>query len=105
MVDAFRVNRGDRDGYVVLQLAGDLDLLAKDSMQAAIQELRPLADPLLLDLSGLDFVDSTGLNCLLTARSVSLEESGQTLHLLAPGPRVRRLLALTDTAGLFVVLD
>jgi anti-sigma B factor antagonist len=105
MVDTFRVSRGERDGFVVLVLGGDLDLLSRDRFEAAVEALRPLPAPLLVDLSGVDFVDSTGLNGLFTARAVALEETGSTLHLLAPTRPVRRLLELTASTDLFVVLD
>jgi anti-anti-sigma factor len=105
MVETFRVNRGERDGFVVLVLGGDLDLLARDRFEAAVEALRPLPAPLLVDLSAVDFVDSSGLNGLFTARAVALEETGSSLHLLAPTSAVRRLLELTASTPLFVLVE
>ncbi|KOX25474.1 MULTISPECIES: STAS domain-containing protein [unclassified Streptomyces] len=49
---------------------------------------------LVLDLSALDFMDSSGLNVLIRAGR-DARESGGDLHLAAPTPAVRRILEIT----------
>ncbi|MFJ8668809.1 STAS domain-containing protein [Streptomyces sp. NPDC093600] len=49
---------------------------------------------LVLDLSRLGFMDSSGLNILIRAAR-DARESGGDLHLVAPTPAVRRILEIT----------
>ncbi|MGW0469173.1 STAS domain-containing protein [Streptomyces sp. NPDC003027] len=49
---------------------------------------------LVLDLSRLAFMDSSGLNVLIRAAR-DARESGGDLHLVAPTPAVRRILEIT----------
>jgi anti-sigma B factor antagonist len=84
-------------GMVVIDVAGDLDLDGAPSLCAAIEEgRRPLGPArVIVDLSRVDFCDSTGLRALIDAsREVAI--AGGRLVVIVPedGP-VRRLLALT----------
>jgi anti-anti-sigma factor len=59
---------------------------------------------MLLDLRGVEFLDSTGLRILLSVRNTALRE-GYTLTVV-PGPaRVQRVFDLTGTRGLFAWRD
>lgn len=59
---------GDPGPEAVLRLAGDLDFRAVDSTRAALQEaLEPAAEVLVVDLTAVDFVDSSGLSVLYEA--------------------------------------
>lgn len=53
-----------------------------------------------VDLSGVRFIDSTGLTALVRTYK-SLKQAGGTLLLLSPSPPVLRLLAVTGLDGLF----
>jgi anti-anti-sigma factor len=84
---------------VVATLDGELDL---STMPALAERLDPLAAAgchLILDLSALSFFDCTGLNLFLRWQQQAAA-AGSALHLMAPAPRVRRLMALTGTHGL-----
>jgi anti-sigma B factor antagonist len=86
-----------RTGTVVLVLHGELDLASAPALQ---QQLEAAAATgvrrILVDLSDLHFIDSTGLQVLLYADR-RLREEGREL-LLTPGPRgVQRLFELTRT--------
>jgi anti-anti-sigma factor len=54
------------------------------------------------DLSGVGFLDSSGLRALLEARD-ALAVQGRTLELRDPSTRVTRLLEVTATASVFDV--
>lgn len=87
----FDVTVGDEDGAVLLRLDGELDLVSEPVLAAALAEAG--TRPLRLDLSELDFMDSTGLRALLT---VAREHAD--LKLRGPlRPAVARLLELTQT--------
>jgi anti-anti-sigma factor len=88
------------DGHLlVVALDGELDLA---SGPALAQQLDPLAKAgrhLVLDLGALSFCDCTGLTLILRWQRQAAAAGG-ALHLVAPDPRFRRLMALTGSAGL-----
>ena len=93
----------DRDGNnsVVVHLVGELDLynahLVREALLACAAE-----EPgrLVVDLAGVDFIDSTALGTILKAAG-QLEEGGHLLAVVAPDGPVRRLLEMTNLTGRF----
>lgn len=86
---------------VVVALTGDLDLAYADELERALRKLRYAGfECVVLDLRGVEFIDSTGLRLLITQRNAARRE-GHCL-ILVPGPRqVQRIFDLTGTRGLF----
>jgi anti-anti-sigma factor len=83
---------GDR-AWVALR--GELDLSGVDRARQAIEQAEANESPLLvLDLSELDFIDSTGLEVMLRAARRA-EDNGRRLIVAKPSRYVRRLLELT----------
>ena len=79
----------------VITLAGELDPHTAPLLERAVAQL--LADgstDLVLDLSQLAFVDSSGLRVLIGAQRQLADQDG-TLTLRAPSETVRRLLEIT----------
>ncbi len=76
-------------------LSGEVDhhtaATARERIDTALFKHRPKG--LLLDLSGVDFMDSSGLGLIL-GRGALCEEMGAELTLLHPGPRVKKILAV-----------
>ena len=83
-------------------LRGELDL---DRAGALAEELSSLAgrgaSSVVVDVSGLNFIDSSGLRALLSARE-QLESAGATLRLAELSPAVDRVLEMTGTRSLLV---
>jgi anti-sigma B factor antagonist len=79
-------------------LVGELDPHTAPALEQAIDQVLEgrddTATDLVLDLSGLAFVDSSGLRVLISAQH-QLAERGGTLTLHDPSPTVRRLLEIT----------
>jgi anti-sigma B factor antagonist len=89
----------------VVSLAGDLDLAAVPEVCSHLLPLLLQEDPrLVLDLSGLAFLDSTGLRLLVAARRLA-EEGGGWLRLAALPAAARRLLSLMRAQELLPVAD
>jgi len=85
---------GTPDGGGAYHLSGELDLAARRHLPPRIAALGGgAADVVVIDLSAVTFIDSTGLATLVGVQR-SLEESGGGLLLRAPGPTVSRMLAL-----------
>jgi anti-anti-sigma factor len=85
--------RADPEG--VLWLAGEFDLAAIDAFQAAVDAVLDAQGELVLDLSELTFLDSTGIRAFLV---VAGQVSGG-LILRRPTQPVRRVLDLVGIDG------
>lgn len=89
--------------YTVVALAGEVDATNAEELHGVLQTVvaeRPRL--VVVDLSGLTFMDSTGLRMLLRA-SRSLDRQGGVLALVAPQPPVARVLQLTKADQLIPV--
>jgi anti-anti-sigma factor len=90
-------------GGTVLWVAGEVDATNSARLLASLDQAHPRPrEPLILDLSALTFLDSSGLVTLLHTRTRLAAAEGR-LHLAAPHERVRRLLELTGLAGRFTM--
>ena len=82
-----------------LLLSGELDLASAPELEAEAHRLcGEGAGELVLDLSELDFMDSTGLRALLTC--IHLCEEHGCVFLVTPGrPQVERLFEVVGARG------
>jgi anti-sigma B factor antagonist len=84
----------DCDGLVVVALRGELDLADAARVAAALAVVVAREPEIIVDLAGLEFIDSSGLAALARGRKLALLADGDLL-LAAPQPRVRRVLTIT----------
>ncbi len=95
------------DDVIVVSVAGELDLATAPQLRAYLVDntaSRPTY--LVLDLSAVTFLASSGIRLLLEAHGGSDEIHGQ-LHLtgVTTNSRVRRVLQLTGLLGVFDIHD
>lgn len=83
------------DGATRLVLTGDLDISSAPLLEARLAEVRPLRAPLVVDVSELLFVDSSGLRALTAARHAAVEDVGLPVTLVGCRDTLRRLLEMT----------
>jgi anti-sigma B factor antagonist len=84
----------DGDARIVL-LRGELDLASAPALEEALRRVESGSGRLVVDLSELSFIDSTGIHLLLQAH---LRTAGRLS--LRPGPpEVQRVLSLTKVAN------
>jgi anti-anti-sigma factor len=57
--------RQDQGGYLRLVLVGELDLASVPKFTTALRQLKMESEHVRLDLSQLEFIDSTGVNALV----------------------------------------
>ena len=86
-----------RDGRNWLALVGELDLGSAPQLVAALKAAQRDGRPIVVDLRGLRFIDSTGLRTLLHASQAG-SRAGLALQLIAGSPTVMRVFDLTGTA-------
>ena len=82
----------DRQG--VLWLSGELDMRATDAFAAAAGAIPETEGDVIVDLSRLEFIDSSGIRAIL-----ELGVPGRRLILRGPSPRVKKVLDLTGIIG------
>jgi anti-sigma B factor antagonist len=93
------------DGQAVVHLSGELDMASAADLSACVDQLHNDDAPtVVIDLSHLDFCDSSGLRVLLTCRQ-NAEARGARLVLRSPPPAVRQLFELTNTDTLLGIDD
>ncbi|MCX5381549.1 STAS domain-containing protein [Streptomyces sp. NBC_00091] len=90
------------DGTVLLTLGGELDHDTAAPLEAALDAAAAQGGRLLVDMAGLEFCDSTGLNALLRGR-LTLQEAGGTLELAGLSGPVARMFRITGADGIFPV--
>ncbi|MHA6780841.1 STAS domain-containing protein [Pseudonocardia saturnea] len=94
-----------RPGTAVLTVAGEVDTITAAHLGVALGRLldEP-ADVLVVDLTGITFLASSGLAVLIQAASRA-DGTGRRLRLVASGRQVRRPLEITGTDQLFDLHD
>jgi anti-sigma B factor antagonist len=92
------------DGFVVVSLAGELDLYNASTVREALLACcAESPERLIVDLSGVKFIDSTALGVLIEARSRMANR--RTFLLAAPGLETRRALEISGLDRHFAVHD
>jgi anti-sigma B factor antagonist len=81
-------------GGTLVQVSGDLDLATSGELEAALERTN-VGVLVVIDLTECEFLDSSGLRVLLSA-AVRSEAEGGRVALVAPDPRIRRVLELTS---------
>ncbi len=94
--DVTVVRNGDS---ITIAVTGELDLATVDQARDALKGVPP-DTPVVLDLSGLTFIDSTGLGLIAAAAH---QTAGQLT--VIPDARTRRLLDLTGMTDQLTLLE
>jgi anti-sigma B factor antagonist len=100
--ETLTIGRTEEGSGAVLHLRGELDMA---TAATAIQEVAAAAESsptVAVDLSGLTFIDSSGLNALVRIRRLTDPEAGRAVTLRAPSAAIRKAL---DITGLMTFLD
>ena len=90
----------DEQGTVIY-VRGDVDLDTHlDVEHEIVTAIESGADPVVVDLSGVPFLDSSGVRALLQARTVAQRRNAR-LTVRDPQPIVAQVLRVTNVAPLF----
>ncbi|MEA2409011.1 MAG: anti-sigma factor antagonist [Thermoleophilaceae bacterium] len=90
------MKRSQSDGYELLTVDGELDIATAPRMISALSEaLTDMAFPLVVDLSRVVFMDSTGLALLMNARRRAMR-LGQGFAIVCPGEPISRVFEIAD---------
>lgn len=100
-----KVTTRSQGDHTVVSVLGEIDLYTAPRLQSELMNAL-VASParLIVDMSGVDFCDSTGINVLLAAHRHAREHGGE-LQLAGPGSATRKVLQVTGLESVFTVLD
>jgi anti-sigma B factor antagonist len=94
-VEILDVRTEDRDGLVHLALVGELDLSTVAKVQEELRRVEASSPAtVVVDLSKLTFLDSTGLRCIVTADERA-REAGRRMVIVRGPDAVQRVFAIT----------
>lgn len=97
-----RIDSNFDEGVTFLMVAGDVDVATADELrQAGEQAITEATGTLRIDLSGVTFLDSSGIAALVRIRNTAADST--TLILENPPPRVVKVLELTGLADVFTI--
>jgi anti-sigma B factor antagonist len=90
------VERSSADGSELLVVEGQVDASTSSRLISTLNEaVMDAVQSLIVDLSGVDFMDSTGLGLLLGAYR-RMKRRGRGFAIVCPGGPVRRIFEVTD---------
>jgi anti-anti-sigma factor len=94
-VEILDVRTEDRDGLVHVSLVGELDLSTVAKVQEELRRVEASAPAtLVMDLSKLTFLDSTGLRCIVVADERARDE-GRRMVIVRGPDAVQRVFSIT----------
>ena len=100
----FSVDLSTREcgGHLVVALRGELDLVDAVGVAAALAAVAAREPQIIVDLAGLEFIDSSGVAALAHGRKQARNAGGDLL-LAAPQQGVLRVLTITRLIEVFAV--
>jgi anti-sigma B factor antagonist len=82
-------------GGALLRISGELDLATTPEVETLLESGVASPDPLVVDLSGCTFLDSSGVRSLVTIARRA-EEGGTRFAVVASDPSILRVLEITS---------
>jgi anti-sigma B factor antagonist len=100
-----KVTTRSQGDHTIMSVLGEIDLYTAPTLQSQLMSaLAPGQVKLIVDMSGVDFCDSTGINVLLAAHRHAIERGGE-LQLASPGSATRKVLQVTGLESVFTVIE
>ncbi len=89
--------------WPVMSVSGEIDILTSPILDERLQmTLGGGVSSIVVDLSGVTFLDSTGLSVLIAGLKRCQDAGGQ-MRLVSPRPNVRKVFEITGLADVFQV--
>jgi anti-sigma B factor antagonist len=99
----FEIADEELDGVLVIAVNGELDLNTAPQLEQRLEAAPAASGTLLIDLSGCEFIDSTGIGLIVKAwQSLDADAEGDgegRFALCGLSDQVRRLLEITGLAS------
>lgn len=94
-----------RDGYTVIKCSGELDTYNCGKLRSVVTDLVDKEDciRIVIDLSNLEYVDSTGLGCLFGIYK-RINENGGKIAMICFGPQLLEVFKMTSMDTVFNIV-
>ena len=89
---------------IVIVLTGELEVSTAAQLREVLDRVSLRAPTVVLDLAGLDFVDSTGIGCLFKLQRRAADEGGIVVA-RHPQAQIHRVMEMTQLNRLIAILD
>jgi len=102
----FSISISERDGRTVVAIGGELDLATAPDLERVLLERIDAGEGVVLDLRGLQFMDSSGLRVLIAAHARASD--GKTRFAVvrpAANSEVARILEIAGVEGQLDLVD
>ena len=96
-VEGIRISSQRRDGFVVVAVSGELDIVTSRRFDEFLTEVRRADDHIIVDLSAVDFMD-TGSLAVIVGYWKQVTAAGGTLALAGARYRYTKTLWITGLA-------
>jgi len=97
------VSRLDVGGLPVVAVRGEVDVYSAPTLQQNLTQLLDEGEStIVVDMSEVAFLDSTGLGALIAARTAT-DKAGGTLPIVCNQDRILKLFTITGLDGVFAI--
>lgn len=90
------------DNTQTVKLIGDLDVYSEDDFKSFIDEEIDTNKDLIIDLSDLEYLDSTGLGMFMIIYKMQ-ESNGKSVKVVNAKENIKKLFKITDLTELFAM--
>jgi anti-sigma B factor antagonist len=97
---ALTIDLSQTDGSSVITIEGEIDSHSVGELHAVFEGLRVDSNRVVIDMSGVRFMDSSGVSALIY-HTLQLETLGGSLHIVNPSRPVHRVLEISGLIELF----
>jgi anti-sigma B factor antagonist len=102
---ALELTTSDRSGGAHVELSGELDIASAPKLEDEVRRLEAAGSKLIIiDLRGLEFMDSSGLRALLAA-DTRARDRGARLVIVRGDDRIQRVLRITRLDERLEIVD
>ncbi len=104
MEQAFGIVEQYREGSVVVAVSGEVDVATAPALREHFEAMAGADDArsVVVDLTGVPFIDSTGLGVLIGVRK-RCEDDGHPLSIVIVEPRILKVFEITGLTELFSI--
>ena len=103
-MEGIRISSQRRDGFAVVVVSGELDIVTSRRFDECLAEARRDADHVIIDLSAVDFMD-TGSLAVIVGHWKQITAAGGTLALAGARYRYTKTLWITGLADRLPLYD
>ena len=104
--DEFAIAASDRDGRAHLALRGELDLATAPELEQLVNERLDAGQEVVVDLRGLEFMDSSGIRVLVAAHARAARTDTRVFVVRpATGSAVAKIVEVSGLDGELNIVD